>query len=135
MQHTRPPRSSGPRPGPISARDENLGHPVTAPRPEQRAAPRFPAARPCRLYHHATGRYLSAWTCDVSAGGTLLRVRATRRLRPGEQIDVLIAWHDHQLLHAADQVRGTVTRTLDAPDRSQLVAIRFALPAALPLAA
>jgi hypothetical protein len=95
------------------------------PAPEKRRTPRQPLARPAKVYHHPTGRYLIARTCDVSAGGALLRVESARPLRPGDEVEVLIAWRDRVLLEAADQAPGRVTRVMPTGARSQLAAVEF----------
>lgn len=66
-----------------------------------------------------------ASTCDLSAGGALLRVRAARQLRPGDEIEVLIAMHPRQLLEAADQRPARIVRIMSTPEGDQVAGVEY----------
>lgn len=91
---------------------------------DRRKHTRVSVSRPCKLYHRATGRYLPARTCDVSASGALVRVTAPRPLVPGDEIEVYIAWSSRSLLTTSEQVRGRVTRTM-FEGNDQIVGVEF----------
>lgn len=91
--------------------------------------------RPCKLFHRPTGRYLGASTCDISAGGAMLRVRAPRPLRPGDDVEVLIALHPRQLLEASDQRSARVVRVMVTPEGEQIAGVEYAVAALSRLAA
>lgn len=92
---------------------------------ERRQHYRVPIAKPCKVFHPATRRYLPGRTTDVSAGGALLRVNAPRPLVPGDEIEMYIAWNNRSLLTTSEQMRGRVTRTL-FDGNEQIIAIEFA---------
>lgn len=91
--------------------------------------------RPCKLFHRPTGRYLVASTCDLSAGGAMLRVRGPRPLRPGDDVEVLIALHPRQLLEASNQRSARVVRVMVAPGGDQIAGVEYAAAAQSRLAA
>ncbi|MCC6950560.1 MAG: PilZ domain-containing protein [Phycisphaerales bacterium] len=91
--------------------------------------------RPCKLFHRPTGRYLAASTCDLSAGGAMLRVRAPRPLRPGDEVEVLIALHPRQLLEASNQRSARVVRVMGTPGGDQIAGVEYAAAAQSRLAA
>lgn len=99
---------------------------------ERRAFPRFQVARPCKVFHRNSQRYLAARTTDVSAYGALLRVDAPRPLQAGEELDVAVAWEEQPLLARESLMRATVVRLgpsmIADADRCQTVAVRFIAP-------
>lgn len=92
---------------------------------ERRREARTALERPCKVFHGPSRRYLMAWTQDLSRGGALMRVDSSRPLKPGDEVEVLIAWRDRQLLDASDQVPAVVVRVLDTGGRWQHVGLRF----------
>lgn len=91
---------------------------------DRRVNPRITVTKPCKVLHVATRKYLPAKTCDVSAGGALLKVTTPRPLVPGEEIEVFIAWDNKSLLTTGEQVRAHVMRTyFDGVE--QMVGVRF----------
>jgi len=95
---------------------------------EQRRHPRVRVERPCKVFHHRTGRYFPGITSDASAGGFLVRIESARPIGPGDRLDVLVAWSERVLLAKADGVEATVTRRLQTGEREQTVAVRFTQP-------
>lgn len=55
----------------------------------------------------------------------MLRVRAPRPLRPGDEIEVLIALHPRQLLEAADQRPARVVRAMTTPEGDQIAGVEY----------
>ena len=82
--------------------------------------------RPCKVLHAPTGRYAAGHTSDLSRGGVLLELHWARVLRPGDDIEVFIAWSDRTILQAQDGIRGCVRRVLTATDGRQMVGVEFA---------
>lgn len=99
---------------------------------ERRAFPRLRLARPCKVFHPGSRKYLPARTADVSAYGALLRVDAPRSLQAGEELEVAVAWDGEPLLSGESLMRATVIRTgpggLADADRAQTVAVQFHAP-------
>jgi len=92
---------------------------------QRRQHARSPLSRPCKVFHKATGRYWSAVTWDLSCGGTLLAVDAPRELKPGDEIDLFVAWSSRTLLSVRDCVAGEVRRVLMRTDGKQMVGVAF----------
>lgn len=105
--------------------------PLTLPAnpPDRRRSQRVTAEWPCKVYHHASRRYLPARTCDISGSGVLLRVSTPRSLTIGEKVDILIARDERQLLDSRDARGGTVARAMQDHGRTILVGIEFDAPA------
>lgn len=98
----------------------------TEPRTDRRREARQAVTRPCKVRHAPTGRYLAAQTRDVSRLGTLLTIDCPREIRPGDQVDVLIAWDDRGLLHEEEARSGTVVRVMQGPGQRQYVGVSLA---------
>lgn len=92
---------------------------------EQRQHARSNVSRPCKVFHRATGRYWPAVMWDLSMGGSLLAVDAPRELKPGEEIDLHIAWSARTLLSIRDGLPGQVRRVLLRSDGKQMIGIAF----------
>lgn len=96
---------------------------------EQRRFRRVTIARKCKVFHAPSGRYWPGETSDVSAGGCLLRVDALRGLKPGQEVEVYVAWTGRCLLSASDAVPGTIRRVM-RNDGGQWVGVEFKEPLA-----
>lgn len=55
----------------------------------------------------------------------MLRVRAQRPLRPGDEIEVLVALHPRQLLEASEQRPARVVRVLATPEGDQVAGVEY----------
>lgn len=102
---------------------------------EHRAHPRAALSRPAKVFHHNSARYFPAHTCNLSRGGTLLRLDSRRPFNPGDRIDILIAWSDRALLHHKDAIPATIARSARGPAGETFVAAAFNEPLAMPIAA
>jgi hypothetical protein len=91
--------------------------------------------RACKVYHHATRRYLPARTLDVSISGSLLTVDTPRTMKPGEELDLVVSWNDEPLLHAESMVAARVVRTHASDGYHQTVGVQFEAPLELSEAA
>lgn len=93
---------------------------------DRRASPRSAVVRPCKVFHVPTGRYLPGWTCDASSGGLLVRVQSPRALRPGDAVEVVIAWNRRVLLNASDATPARIARTLPGEKGEQFLGLAYA---------
>jgi hypothetical protein len=71
-------------------------------------------------------------TINASAGGLLIEIHGSRRLAPGDSIEVFVAWDGAGVVRTASAIEARVVRSLGATNDRQIVALRFA--EALPLA-
>jgi hypothetical protein len=94
-------------------------------RQDKRRFRRTQVVRPCKIYHWPTGRYWPGTTRDVGVGGALITIDCPRPLRPGDTIEIAIAWSDRALLSASDQVEARITRVLPGEGNSQVIAVEF----------
>lgn len=92
---------------------------------ERRRDPRQRLARGCKVFYWPTQRYLAAKTCDVSAGGALLRIDCARPLAEDEQLDVIVPPGEAGFALSRDQRRARVVRSRTGRDGEQLVAVEF----------
>lgn len=103
---------------------EPLVMPVTVDS-ERRRDTRTPIDRPAKLRCVQTGKYYTAVTQDLSAGGALVEVHHPSLLVSGQQVEIGIAWSNRQMLLARDElIPGVVTRSLGLGGK-QHVAIQF----------
>jgi c-di-GMP-binding flagellar brake protein YcgR len=93
---------------------------------DRRQFARVDVSKPCKVFRAATCRYTSAVTRDVSAGGVLLEIAASRPIVAGEKLGVGVAWTGGVVLSEAAMVEGTVVRVEDVGEDRQAVAVRFA---------
>ena len=91
---------------------------------ERRSHPRFTERRACKLLDPRTGRYLSACTNDVSAGGALVETDRALPCRPGDRLLLAVAFDGATVL-GRDRMRpSTIVRVHPGSDRRR-VALRF----------
>jgi hypothetical protein len=81
-----------------------------------------------KVFHHPTRRYLPARTLDLSLGGSMLTVDTPRELKPGENIDLYVAWHDEPILGSESMVAAKVVRTHSSDGYHQTVGVQFDAP-------
>jgi len=102
---------------------------------ERRAHPRLPVHRPARLVRPDSPAGLSfAQTADVSVGGALIEVAASRSFRPGDAVRVAIL-SDSAVIDPRSMSEAVVVRVEHAGPGRQRVAVRYDRPRALPVAA
>lgn len=103
--------------------------------PDRRIHTRRELDRPCKLYRPGQQAYCLARTHNVSVGGAMLEVIASRPIAVGETVDLAIALRGEAVLSAGRSIPATVIRA-DAIDADrQRVAVRFDQPTAAALAA
>ena len=86
--------------------------------------------RPCKVFLPATSRYCPGRTRNVSEGGALVELDAPRDLKPGDVLELGIAWTNRAILPADALVEAKVVRTVSAvilPDGTtrRTVGVRF----------
>lgn len=108
---------------------------MQTPQIERRRYPRTVLSRPCKVYRHATRRFIAARTLDVSGGGTLLSLDTARPLSPGEEIDLIIAWDTSGVVPIDSMLAARTVRTHRSGPDNQTVAVQFEVPTELAAAA
>jgi c-di-GMP-binding flagellar brake protein YcgR len=89
----------------------------------------------CKVYHPASRRYAPARAVNVSEGGALVVVEGWRRLAPGDEIDMVIAWTSRPVLPADAMWRGRVVRAEMDDSARQTVGVEFDQAVAVQIAA
>jgi c-di-GMP-binding flagellar brake protein YcgR len=80
---------------------------------DRRESPRIALSRPCKVFNPRSGKYASGSTCDISAGGMLLRLDRPLAVEAGDRLYVGIAQKRRQtLLKSAEMIEAEVVRTL-----------------------
>lgn len=102
---------------------------------ERRRHERRDLARPCKVLHTPSFRYMAARTCDVSPGGVLLELSQHRPLTVGDPVDLLVDWNQSGLVSQQAMLRATVVRLGRRDGLRQQVAVRFEREQALAAAA
>ena len=80
---------------------------------DRRTERRISLSRPCKVCCPRSLTYVSGSTCDVSAGGMLLRLPRPVNFEPGDRLFVGVAQKRRQtLLHSADMIETEVVRAM-----------------------
>ena len=96
---------------------------------DRRESPRIALSRPCKVFNPRSGKYVSGSTCDISAGGMLLRLDRPLAVEGGDRLYVGIAPKRRQtLLKSAEMIQAEVVRTLASATGEMFVAVRFTDP-------
>jgi len=93
---------------------------------DRRTEPRLAVTRPCKVQEPVSGRYVPGTTCNVSAGGMLMRLSRSVPLEPGSRLLVGVATRRRQAVIGREELlEGVVTRAMVSPGGETMVAIRF----------
>jgi len=101
---------------------------------DRRQNPRLPLSRPGKILHVPSGRYWPAVTWDMSLSGMLLGIDAPREIKPGDTLEIYVAWSCRPLMRSEDKIIAEVKRVMPRTDGRQLVGVQFAAPIAQPAA-
>lgn len=99
--------------------------PVQLDGPERRRHARYTVVRPCKVRDCRTLVYSPGQTCDVSAGGALLRIERVRPVMPGDELEVAVAWTPGAVLGSETMVKARVKRVMPIDHYHQAVALEF----------
>ena len=102
---------------------------------ERRRHERQVFVRGCKLRDRRRAAFTPGETCDVSAGGALVRVGRNHQFAPGDEVELAVAWDERPLLTSDAAVRGRVRRVTPIDFHHQAVAIEFRHALESPLAA
>ncbi|MCP3902993.1 MAG: PilZ domain-containing protein [Planctomycetes bacterium] len=103
---------------------------------DRRVHARTPVTHPCKVYEPRSRRYVAGRTCDIAAGGVLVRLDRRMPLEPGDELLVGVAWRREALLRQERMITGRVVRALSLTTGGTTVALRFDdATAELPMAA
>ncbi len=95
---------------------------------DRRVHTRVPAARPAKLLHVGTARFIPATTSNVSRGGALLCLTREKPVKAGDQIEVAIDWDDSPVISENTMVRARVVRVIPIDHTQQAVAVCYEQP-------
>jgi hypothetical protein len=105
---------------------------------ERREDPRITIRRPCKVYDPRSRKYVAGTTCNVSAGGMLLRLDRRIALEAGDRVFLAISHRRRDgFLSRGDMVEVSVARALAITTGETVLAVHFPAPAddvGLPLA-
>ena len=100
--------------------------PSTTVETNRRACRRVAVERPCKVKDTATGRYIAGVTIDLSQHGMLVRLLQPSNLKPGDDVNIGVAMHEHQgLIQAKELIEARVVRRLDGEDGTITLAVQF----------
>lgn len=74
------------------------------------------------------GKYYQARTINVSGGGVLVEIATTRHIKPGQSLQVGIAYGKSPILSADRLEPATVVRVDQRTKRSSIVALAYDAP-------
>ncbi len=92
---------------------------------EKRASPRMKISRSAKVYSPLTRRYYAASTIDMSRGGAMISVSSPRTLKPGDLVEIAIAWDDRVLIPQSSMMKAEVTHVVARMGEHQAVGVRF----------
>lgn len=97
---------------------------------DRRQFPRADLNRPCKIFLPAAARFLAGRTRNLSAGGALVEIDGPRDLKPGDTLELGIAWSNRALLPADALIEAKVVRhvaSLILPDGTtrRTIGVRF----------
>lgn len=95
---------------------------------DRRTFARSAVQRPCKVYHRASRQYIAGQTCDLSAGGVLVRLDTARNLSPGDEVDVVVSWGAPGVVLHDSMIPATIARVAASLGRHQAVGVRYAQP-------
>jgi hypothetical protein len=102
---------------------------------ERRRSERRPIVRPAKLYDPRGRRYLSGLTLNVSSHGLLMTVRGGEYLPAGAELRVAVAARESSVLRRDRMARVKVVRNEGRYAGSAVMAVQFAHPLPLRVAA
>ncbi len=92
----------------------------------RRACRRVNVQRPCKIKNCTTGRYVAATTIDLSQHGIMVRLLQPSNLKPGDDVLIGVAMHEHQgMIQAKEMIESRVVRRLDSEDGQSILAVQF----------
>lgn len=98
---------------------------------DRRENPRLALTRACKVMEPRSGKYIGGTTCNVGAGGVLLRLDRRLDLEAGDLLYVGITRKPRQgLLRSRDLFEAVVVRSLAVTTGETAVAVRFRDPTA-----
>ena len=92
---------------------------------ERREHERYASEIACKVRCSQTGRYLSALTSDLSAGGAMLSVHTPAAVRQGQMVEIALRTDGRAVVLRSELVPARVVRCSSVVDRHQIVAVRF----------
>lgn len=92
---------------------------------ERRQHPRMPLVRGCKVLDEKSAKFVPAETTNISQGGLLMRVPATRPFSAGDRVEVAVGWGNVPIAASVKMAGGTIVRVLDIDHVHQGLAIRY----------
>ena len=92
---------------------------------DRRIHPRMLLVRGCKLLDQKSARYIPAETTNISQGGLLMRVPATRPFAAGDRVEVAVGWGNVPIAASVKMAGGVIVRVQDIDHVHQALAIRY----------
>ncbi len=85
----------------------------------------MPLVRGCKLLDQKSAKFVPAETANISQGGLLMRVPATRPFAAGDRVEIAVGWGNVPIAASVKMSGGVVVRVLDIDHVHQGLAIRY----------
>ncbi len=96
---------------------------------DRRGEERVSLVRPCKVFNQKSGKYTAGTTCDVAAGGLLVRLGSQLNAEVGDRLFVGVAQKRKQaLLRSREMIESEVVRRLPSEGGETLLALRYCRP-------
>ncbi|MCL4196045.1 MAG: PilZ domain-containing protein [Phycisphaerales bacterium] len=94
---------------------------------DRRSSRRISAVHPAKVFDPRAQRYHAAQTCNLSAGGALLKIERSMPVCGGDRLDVMIRADEgtSRLLCLDEAIPSRVVRVMAIDRFSQAVAVQF----------
>lgn len=92
---------------------------------DRRQHPRMPLVRGCKLLDQKSARFIPAETTNISQGGLLMRVPATRPFTAGDRVEVAVGWGNVPIAASIKMAGGVIVRVHDIDHVHQALAIKY----------
>jgi hypothetical protein len=92
---------------------------------DRRAHDRMPLVRGCKLLDQKSAKFVPAETTNISQGGLLLRVPATRHFQSGDRVEVAVGWGEKPVAESVAMSGGVVVRVTTMDHLHQAIAVRY----------
>jgi len=92
---------------------------------DRRQHPRMPLVRGCKLLDQKSAKFIPAETANISQGGLMIRVPATRPFSAGDRVEVAVGWGNIPIAASVKMAGATIVRVLDIDHLHQGLAIKY----------
>ena len=92
---------------------------------DRRQHPRMPLVRGCKLLDQKSAKFIPAETSNISQGGLMIRVPATRPFSAGDRVEIAVGWGNIPIAASVKMAGATIVRVLDIDHVHQGLAVKY----------